>query len=605
MKSASWVRLLLLTAATWAFLACAPERPPQGLSAKPSMGPPPARNAAQELLAKMGAASERAEDPDLTDEQAVEVAAEMARLFTAYLAEPPSVQADPKLQGALERMCDLSLQLQLDAFAAPEAPPPAEASPTDDLLRTTTFLSPEDLKKTYEEVEKALKQTDLGFEFQANDAVITYVNVYQTRLRNWFSNALLRGAPYVPKMQAIFRDEGVPPSLVYLAIVESAFNPNAVSRARAVGMWQFIQGTAKRYDLAIDFWEDQRKDPEMSARAAAKYLKDLHVLFGDWQLALAAYNAGEGTIQRYTDRSPEGDFWKLRKTRYVRRETREYVPAIMAAIMLANNPKAYGFEVPPEGPAASTASIAIAEPTDLRVLAKCAQVPVEQLQDLNPSLKRLMTPPRTFDLKIPASHLDGFQARLDATPAQERIAVATHIVKKGETLAKIALTYNVPAEAIRLANRLPGRSVHADETLVIPLGVAASDPSLYADEREANRRGSRVYKVRKGDTLSSVSRRTGVPVDQIQALNDLSPDMLQPGQRLVLAGPSKPQAKAASSKAKPGLGEGRKERIYHVQEGDNLWDLARKYGTTVDSICRANRISQGRRLHVGDTLIIP
>jgi len=140
---------------------------------------------------------------------------------------------------------------------------------------------------------------------------------------------------------------------------------------------------------------------------------------------------------------------------------------------------------------------------------------------------------------------------------------------------------------------------------VIPLGVAASDPTLYAEDKEASRRGSRVYKVRKGDTLSSVSRQTGVPVEQLQALNGLGSDELQPGQRLVLSGGSKPQAKAAPPKAKAPAGPGHKERIHHVEEGDTLWDLAKKYGTTVDAVCRANRISQGRRLHVGDTLIIP
>lgn len=603
MKRVLWVRTLLLAAAG-TLLACAVSNPPKNLAVKAPMGPKaPSQTPAQLLAARMETACDKAEDPNLTDEQASGVIAEMASLFSAYLDEPPSVQGDPELQGALDRLCDLSLQLQLDALAAPEAPLPAEASPTDELLRTTTFLSPEDLKKTYAEVEKALKQTDLGFELQTNDAVITYVNVYQTKLRNWFSNALVRGTPYVPKMQAIFKDEGVPPSLVYLAIVESAFNPNAVSRARAVGMWQFIQGTAKRYDLAIDFWEDQRTDPEMSARAAAKYLKDLHDLFGDWQLALAAYNAGEAKIQRYTDRSPEGDFWKLRKTRYVRRETREYVPAILAAIILANNPKAYGFEVPAGGADVPTATVQINEPTDLRVLARCAQIPVEEIQDLNPSLKRLMTPPRPFEVRIPASHLDGFQARLEAVPAQERIAVATHTVKKGETLARIAQDFKVPAEAIRLANRLPGRRLRPDQTLVIPLGIAASDPSLYEEERQANRRGSRVYKVRKGDTLSSVSRRTGLAVEEIQALNDLHSNELQAGQRLVVAAP--PHApRNTPSKAKPGA-EGRKEVIHHVRSGDNLWDVARKYGTTVDKICRANRISPGRRLHIGDTLIIP
>lgn len=598
------IALALLLAASL-LVACAPSRPPQATPRPAAMGPKaPGKGPAENLAAQMDSASERAENPDLSDDEVAAATKEMERLFEAYLSLPAQDQADPNLQAAVERMCDLSLQLQLDAFAAPEAPEAAEGSPKDDLPNATTFLSPEDLKRTYEEVDKALKETSLGFEVKTNDAVITYVNLYQNKLRGWFSQALTRGAPYVPRMQAIFKDEGIPPSLVYMAIVESAFNPNAVSRAKAVGMWQFIQGTATRYGLVVDFWEDQRRDPEIAARAAARYLKDLYAMFGDWELALAAYNCGEGKIQRYTARSEEDDFWELRKTRYVRRETREYVPAIMAAVLLASNPKAYGFEVPAYAPPETAATVAVPEPTDLRVLARCAQTPVENLQALNPSLKRLMTPPRAFDLRIPAKNLEGFQARLDATPAQERLAVATHTVRRGETLKKIAGQYGVPSEAIRLANRLPGRKVHAGQTLVIPLGTAATDPSLYAEERPSSRKGSRTYRVRKGDTLSSVSRKTGVPVEALKELNGLDSDALQAGQRLVLGQARKPAPRTPAKASRSVDAEG-KERVHHVKEGDSLWEIARRNGTTVDRICRANRISPRTKLRVGDTLVIP
>jgi membrane-bound lytic murein transglycosylase D len=554
----------------------------------------------------MDAASDRAENPELSDEDSASAAVEMERLVQVYLTLPAAERSDPALQASLERLCDASLQLQLDAFAAPVTPEAEAGSPKDDLPDVTTFLSAEDLKKTYEEVDRALKETSLGFEVKANDVVIKYVVLYQTKLRGWFSQALVRGTPYVPQMQAIFKDEGIPPSLVYMAIVESAFNPNAVSRAKAVGMWQFIQGTAKRYGLEVDFWEDQRRDPVIAARAAARYLKDLNGMFGDWELALAAYNCGEGKILRYTKQSDKDDFWHLRTTRHIRRETREYVPAIMAAVLLASNPKAYGFEVPGYAPPEPAATVSIPEPTDLRVLARCAQSPVETLQAMNPSLKRLMTPPRKFDLRIPAKNLEGFQARLDATPAQERLAVTMHTVSRGESLKKISQSYGVPAEAIRLANRLPGRKVKAGQTLVIPLGTAATDPSLYAEERPSSRKGSRVYKVRRGDTLSSVSRKTGVPVETLKELNGLESDALLAGQRLVLGRAAKPAAATKASPRAPKAEDAeRKERVHHVRAGDTLWDLSRKYGTTVDRICRANRISPRTKLRVGDTLVIP
>lgn len=599
----------LFTAAI-AFLWCAPVQPPQPLGSKPPVGPKrPEPSEADRFAATLNSLSERAEDPTLTEDQTDALLAEMEHQLEHYFELPDTVRSAPQVQGALERMCDLSLQLQLDENAEPETPETAEGSPGDDILHVTTFLAADDLKKTYAEVEKALKQTDLGFTIPTNDAVVTYVNLFQTRLRDWFTSALARGAPYVPKMQAVFKDEGIPPALVWMAVVESAFNPTARSRARAVGMWQFIEGTGRRYGLAVDFWEDQRRDPEISARAAARYLKDLYGMFGDWQLALAAYNCGEAVILKYTVRSPEGNFWQLRNTRFLHRETREYVPAIMASILMASNPKAYGIEFVADAAPTPTATYLLEEATDLRVLARCADVPVETLQGLNPSLKRLMTPPRPFELRIPAKSLDGFQAKLEAVPASERVAVATHEVKAGESLTKIAHDYNVPAEAIRLANRLPNKSVHQGEMLVVPLGIAASDPSLYAEERRPSSRGSRVYKVRKGDTLAAVSRRTGVSVEKLRDLNSLSSDELKPGQRLVVSeaaqAPEKPVQRKPAPAAPAQQAQARKDRIHHVHEGDTLWDLAKRYGTTVDRICRANRISPSKRLKVGDTLLIP
>lgn len=605
--------VVLCAAVAGAFLlaGCAEQKPPQ--AAIPSVQPAPKPSEpkpSEKLAADMERLSQKAADPELDSGQADGVMNEMQAVMQAYLGAPPEVQRDPKVQGALDRMCDAALDLELDANSAP--PEAADSgngeAPTEDLLGVTTFLSPEDLKSTYETVEKALAQVNLGFEVQTNDAILAYVNTFQNKLRDWFERALVRGAPYVPKMQQIFKDEGIPPSLVYLAIVESAFNPNAVSRAKAVGMWQFISGTAQRYGLVVDFWEDQRRDPERAARAAAKYLKDLHGMFGDWQFALAAYNCGEGKILKYQNRHPDTDpdFWKMRNSRYLRRETREYVPAIMAAILLANNPRAYGFDVPPPGPAADTATVTIPQATDLRVLAKCANVSVEELQALNPSLKRYMTPPRPFELHLPATDLEGFQARLEAVPSDERLAVAMHTVARGETLASIARKYHTSQEAIRLANRLRTKHVAGGQSLVIPLGQAASDPALYAEEGRASRHGSKVYKVRRGDTLAAISRRSGVPVETLRSVNQLKNDDLRPGQRLVLGEPagSAKAGRVAQPQGKAPVSAG-KSRVHHVQQGDTLWDLARRYGTTVDHICRANRISPGHTLNLGDSLVIP
>lgn len=623
------------------------------------------------LDAEMEGLSSKADDPDLSDAQATEVVGKMSGALDRYFSEPVPEQDDPKLQGAVSRMCDQALQIELDANAAPADA--EDESPKDDLLHITTFVSAADLKKTYLEVEKNLNESKLGFAIPTNKAVLTYVNLYQTKLHDWFQRALDRGAPYIPKMQEIFRDEGVPPSLVYLAIVESAFNPNAVSRARAVGMWQFIAGTARRYDLKVDFWQDQRRDPEMAARASARYLKDLYGMFHDWQLALAAYNGGEGKIQRYLQRHPDGDFWSIRKTRYIRRQTREYVPAILAAILLASNPQAYGFTAPADPPIQPTAMVSIDKSTDIRVLARCAQIPAKELEAMNPSLRRLITPPGGFQLRIPANRFTGFKMALAKVPDSKRVPVTVYTVRRGDNLGRIARHYKVSVGAIRLANRIRGHMIFPRQKLIIPLGLGAADPTLYRESHARrsyrggrvyrvrrgdtlsgiasrtgvpvyrlksinnlrsdmlrpgqrlvlrggsggsevamskprrntrSRGGERIHRVRRGDTLSGIARRTGVPVYRLKALNNLSSDVLHPGQRLVLGGPSGGSEVAMSEARRNDRTRGG-ERIHHVRQGDTLWDLARRYGTTVDRICRANRISRSHRLRLGDTLLIP
>ncbi len=577
---------------------CAPTPPEAVVSAPPP--PLPAAPAADEaLFARIQALNARAEDPELSEADAARLSAEMASALDEFLGAPPEARASLRLQGAVERMSDLAFQLELDANAAPEAPTAEAETPRDVLLGITTFLPQSDLQKTLESVRQAQASVAVGIPIPVdNPAVLTYVNLYQTKYRNWFAATLERGAPYVPAFRRIFRDEGVPQDLVYLAIVESGFKPGAVSRARAVGMWQFIAGTARRCGLTVDFWEDQRLDPEASARASARYLKELYDLFGDWQLALAAYNCGEFKIQRTLKRTQKETFWDLKTTRYLRRETREYVPAILAAILIASNPEAYGLAPPAAPPPEPAAAVPLDQPADLRLLARCADLPVEALQAINPSLRRLITPPRPFSLRVPADRLESFQAKLAAVPAEEKVAVALHKVAPGESLRSVAARYQVPPNLVRAVNRLPSGRVRPGQELVIPIGPAASDPSLYAEDRTGGRRPQKIYKVRKGDTLASIAARTGLPVDTLRETNNLQGDALRPGQRLVLAsGGGHPPSRRHSAPAGA--------KVHHVQQGDTLYQLAQRYGTSVDRICRLNRISPGKTLHLGDSLLIP
>ena len=244
-----------------------------------------------------------------------------------------------------------------------------------------------------------------------NDSVENHMEYFKTRGRDVFQRWLERSARYIPVMREIFREKSLPEDLVYVAMIESGFNPYAVSWARAVGPWQFMPHTGKLYGLRIDWWVDERKDPIKSTYAAAEHLKDLHNLFGSWPLALASYNAGAGKVQRAVLRTRSEDFWDLKASRYIRRETKNYIPKFMAATIIAKNPEAYGFVVQPVEPFVYD-EVVITESTDLRLIARCAGTTFETIKELNPELKRWATPPDAtrYILRIPKGTRESFLA---------------------------------------------------------------------------------------------------------------------------------------------------------------------------------------------------
>ncbi len=477
----------------------------------------------------------------------------MEGLLDRYLALPPEEQRDPRLQGSMERLFDASRKLAINANMAPETvsgeEPPA---PEDELLEVTTFLSPDELKSTLDAVSKAKERLQLGIQIpEDNDEVLAYVRVYQTKLKKWFTGALERGGPYVPEMKRIFKDEGVPPELVYLGIVESAFKTNAKSRAKALGMWQFMEGTAKNYGLTCDFWEDERLDPWESARASAKYLRTLHSMFNDWNFALASYNCGEGKVIRYLRKFPGKDYWAMRKSRYLRRETKEYVPAILASILIASDPSSFGMESPAPARLEPTATIPVDRPVDLRVLARHLQIPVEVLSALNPSLKRIVTPPRLYDLKVPASMFETADQFLATRLSGERPDYVVHTVRKGETIKTIARKYKSDPVEIQSVNLgTTGRLRRGTQILVFP-----------------------------GDG----AKAAGIA-----------------GEKPVSAG----KAGRVETKPDPGI-ETASSGTHTVRKGDTLGKIARKYGTTVQELCSANRITAKTTLRIGQKIRIP
>ena len=297
---------------------------------------------------------------------------------------------------------------------------------------------------------------DFDIPLVMNARVEHFIRYFQTSGKKVFSEWLARSAKYVPMMKTLLKENGLPEDLVYMALIESGFNPCAYSRMKAVGPWQFIYRTGKRYGLDVTWWVDERRDPEKSTVAAANYLRDLYDMFECWYLAAAGYNAGEYKIARAMKRYGTEDFWELTKHRYLKRETKDYVPQMIAAAHIAKDPGQYGFtDIDYQNPLCFD-KIKVPEITDLGVIARACEIPVEEVKGLNPELLRDWTPPNVsdYEVRIPCGKKEVFLRNFEALGPRERFQFKTHMVKKGDTLAGIAKRYGVYLEPILKINKI-------------------------------------------------------------------------------------------------------------------------------------------------------
>ncbi len=351
---------------------------------------------------------------------------------------PYGARYDARLREHFDHLVDRISAYEATALAQGDGfnEKPSDPASIDALLEQSMFAAGAS-EKTQQTVASDLEKTSYDIDIPLNERVLAYIELFQGRLRDWFSTGLQRGSRYLPMIQDVFRAEGLPLDLAYVPLIESAFNPNAVSRAKARGVWQFMAGTAAEHGLKRDWYLDERSDPEKATRAAASYLQTLVRIFdGDWHLALASYNGGPGTVQRAMKRSRRTDFWSLAATpRSLPRETREYVPMILAAIVIARNPLDYGFELAPTAPL-EYEKVKVPRPVDLRRVAEWAGTTVADIQGLNPELRRLTTPVRypDYEVKVPVGAAATLEARLaELTPA-DTPAFKYYTVKKGDTV---------------------------------------------------------------------------------------------------------------------------------------------------------------------------
>ena len=482
--------------------------------------------------------------------------------------------------------------------------PGEEASPAphDLLADFTPELSAEVLEQ--ERIEYAKSQPAFDYPMTTNKKVLGWLDYYAKRNPESFKKGLERSGQYLPMFRQIFAEAGLPRDLVFMAHVESAYKTTAYSRARAKGIFQFIAATGKRYGLRIDYWVDERSDPEKSARASAAYMKDLYDEFGDYYLALAAYNAGEGRVRRAVRRSGSRDFWKISSSsRHLRRETRNYVPAILAATMISKDPAKYGIDVDYQDLLVYE-SIKVEGPADLRVLAKCAGTDFDTMRRLNPALRRYQTPPgATTDVRVPVGAAEQTLLALADVPKNERVLYARHRVRTGETLSKLAGQYGVSVRAIQDSNGM-GRStmIRVGRTLVIPTIATRDYPGATPVGATDAIQGEVVtYRVRRGDTLSSIGRRYGTNAKSIASASGISiRSTLSIGQRLKVV-PGVRSSSQAASIARGGKSSSGSS-TYVVRRGDSLWKIAQRSKTTVARLCSLNGISARAVLRPGTKL---
>jgi len=416
---------------------------------------------------------------------------EFDNAFNALLESNLDIRSDNRLAKEFDRVVDGVNRLDLGDLTADFEGQKAEPAPIDETNGIVPAADPNVKAKAQAEI----KSTHSDLPLMMTDQVAGYISYFSNRGRGTFERAFTRSGRYHDMMVSILKQEGVPQDLIYLAQAESGFQPTAVSRAGARGIWQFMGSRGRGYGLQHSLWVDDRQDPEKSTRAAARHLKDLYAQFGDWYLAMAAYNSGPGTVQAAVRRTGYADFWELYRRNVLPKETRNYVPIILAVTIVTKNLSHYGFDdVSMDEPLVSD-KVTINYPIDLRLVADCVDSTPAQLQQLNPSLLRLSTPKEgVFELHLPAGTKEQYQTTIAAIPAGMRLWWRYPTVHSGDTLASLARTYHLTAKSIAEANHLEGSQLEADARVVIP--IAPSKHPL-SENATYSRRIMR-YKVRKG-----------------------------------------------------------------------------------------------------------
>jgi peptidoglycan lytic transglycosylase D len=468
------------------------------------------------------------------------------RAISILLESKYSVANDERLNAEFEKLVENIHSLEVATLERGDAMSDQkyEPAPIESFSDLTFPVDP----RVKERVQEQLHSVHSDLPLVSNDYVDGVITYFQGRGHGFIEKILSNVGLYQPMISQTLRKDGLPQDLIYLAGAESTFNPFAVSRAGAKGIWQLMLSRALEYGLKKDRWVDQREDPSKSTQAAAEHLRDLYHQFGDWYLAMAAYNCGPVTVQKAIERTGYADYWELRKLHALPRETENYVPIILATALIAKDPAAYGFDVQPQPPL-SADPVVVGTPTDLRLAAQLIDRPVDDLIRLNPSLLRWTTPPNDpdFVLHLPAGTGEMYTQAIASIPPDRRVWWRVHTVGDGETLASIAKKYRITKAALVKVNQLdPADPVSEGARLVLPLPEGRESALL-----RYHTRGRRLlhYRIRRGDTLDLIADRFDVTPYEIRRWNGMRSSRLIAGRTLriyVRSGPGASRARGSA-----------------------------------------------------------
>jgi len=574
--------------------APAPQEPaPAAPSQKPAPDPVADLIAKVQLQYQQGLASYNSGDTEAARKS-------FDNAFNLLLESDLDVRSDERLQKAFDQLVADVDKLDVSPTGLDADQQKSEPASIPAPIDETNGLAPAADAAATAKAQAAFRATHSDLPLMMTDQVAGFISYFSGRGRANFERALARSGRYHDMIVSTLQEEGVPQDLIYLAQAESGFHPLAVSRAGARGIWQFMASRARGYGLHRTPYVDDRQDPVLATRAAARHLKDLYAQFGDWYLAMAAYNSGPGNVQAAVRRTGFADFWELYRRNVLPKETRNYVPIILAVTIIAKNPKQYGLDSVDMEKPRDYDTITIDYSVDLRLVADCVESSVADIQDLNPSLLRLTTPKEKFELHLPAGTKQQYQTAIAAVPPDMRLWWRYHTVLPGETLAAISKTYRTTPSAILDANHLDSPELVTNAQLLIPVAPGKhplSDTVAYS--RHITR-----YKVRRGDTVESVAEIFGVPPQMVRRWNGLRGDSLRGRRVLAIRQPITPNAHDAevasahsskpSSSHKPhktstSAASTRGGPVRHtVKSGESLSSIATAYDTTVAALKSAN-----------------